>query len=374
MATITARGDYQFQAIIRRKGFPSQTKTFETRSEAERWAREVESKMDTGYFSDRREAEKTTLAQALQKYLDQVTCTKKGATAERNRIKQLQRHPIALRSLASLRAKDFTQYRDERLEEVSANTVRLELALLSHLYTIAIKEWSMPLVHELRNVRKPQAGPARERRLESGEETRLRTALRRPEDRGAGVWVEACIDLAIETGMRAGEILTLDWKQVNIEVGTLRLTKTKNGCGRTVPLTDKAVAVLKKLPRDIGGQVIPNFYDTSGLDRAFKRVCHAAGIEDLRFHDLRHEAASRFAPHMTAPILAKIMGWKTIQMAMRYYVGPAKPQKPRLRGGSGVFYTLRIPEKLKWRILKPERNRAGIRCKPTIFSVPAWIR
>lgn len=319
MATITKRGDYQFQAIIRRKGYPSQTKTFESRADAERWAREVEANIDTGYFRDRREVERTTLGQALQKYLEQISPKKRGLVAERNRILQLQAHPISLRPLASLRAKDFVEYRDERLKLVSANTVRLELALLSHLYTIAIKEWSMPLMHELRNVRKPQAGAGRERRLSAEEEKRLRKAIYRPQARGTEVWLEACIDIALETGMRAGEILSLEWRQVKLDTGTIRLEMTKNGSARTVPLTIKAAEILRHLPRDISGKVIPNFHDTSGLDRAFKRVCKAAKISDLHFHDLRHEAASRFAPLMTAQTLAKIMGWKAIQMTMRYY-------------------------------------------------------
>lgn len=319
MATITERGDYQFQAIIRRKGYPSQTKTFESRADAERWAREIEANIDTGYFRDRREVERTTLGQALQKYLEQITPKKRGLVAERNRILQLQAHPISLRPLAGLRAKDFVEYRDERLKLVSASTVRLELALLSHLYTIAIKEWSMPLMHELMNVRKPQAGPGRERRLSADEEKRLRKAIYRPQTRGAEVWLEACIDIALETGMRAGEILSLEWRQVKLDAGTIRLDMTKNGSARTVPLTLKAAETLRRLPRDISGKVIPNFHDTSGLDRAFKRVCKAAKISDLRFHDLRHEAASRFAPLMTVQTLAKIMGWRSIQMAMRYY-------------------------------------------------------
>ena len=134
MASITRRGDYQFQAIVRRKGYESQTKTFETRADAEKWARDVESKMDKGRFQDRREIESTTLSEALERYLTSVTPTKKGHVAERNRIKQLQRHPIGLRSLDSLCSRDFAEYRDARLLEVSGNSVRLELALLSHLY------------------------------------------------------------------------------------------------------------------------------------------------------------------------------------------------------------------------------------------------
>lgn len=121
MATITKRGDYQYQAIIRRKGYPAQTKTFESRADAERWAREVEANIDTGYFRDRREVERTTLGQGLLKYLELITPKKRGHVAERNRILQLQAHPIALRPLASLRAKDFTEYRDERLKQVSPN-------------------------------------------------------------------------------------------------------------------------------------------------------------------------------------------------------------------------------------------------------------
>lgn len=319
MATITERGDYQFQAIIRRKGYPAQTKTFESRADAERWIREIETNIDSGYFRDRREVERTTLGQALQRYLDVITPTKRGKVAEKNRIQKLQSHPISLRPLASLRAKDYVEYRDERLKSVSANSVRLELALLSHFYTIAIKEWSMPLEHELRNVRKPPPGQGRERRLEGDEESRLRQAIHRPQGVRSAVWLEACLDLALETGMRAGEILSLEWRQVKLEAGTIRLEMTKNGSARTVPLTLKAVETLRHLPRDINGKVIPNFHDTSGLDRAFKRVCNAANITDLHFHDLRHEAASRFAPAMTVQTLAKIMGWKTIQMAMRYY-------------------------------------------------------
>lgn len=319
MATISKRGDYQYQAIIRRKGIPAQTKTFETCREAEKWARDVESKVDQGLFRDRREVEQTTLHDALDRYRRTVTSHKRGKVAEENRIKLLQARPLAQRSLDSLRAADFAAYRDTRLQQVSANTVRLELALLSHLYTVAIQEWSLPLDHALKNIKKPKPGPGRERRLVGDEEARLVAALDRPEARGARVWLEACIRLALETGMRAGEILSLDWAQVNLSQGVVRLNMTKNGSARSVPLSYVAVDTFQRLPRHIGGRVIPNFHDTSGLDRAFKRLCVAAEVHGFHFHDLRHEAASRLAPHMPVQTLAKVMGWKTLQMAMRYY-------------------------------------------------------
>ena len=317
MASISKRGDYQYQVIVRRKGYPSQTRTFETRAQAQEWARGVEAKMDEGSFRDRRGLANITLHKALDMYAEKVTPHKAGSDKELQRIRQLQRHPLAMRDMDSLLSRDFAAYRDERLNEVGPSTVRLELALLSHLYTIAIKEWSWPLTHELKNVRKPAAGQGRERRLVGNEKDRLLEAIHRPEARSA-VWLDACVRLAIETGMRAGELLSIEWHQVDLSGGVIRLEKTKNGSRRSVPLTEDAARVLSKLPRT-GRRVISGYYDTSGLDRAFKRTCTAAGITGLRFHDLRHQAATDYAPHMKVQQLAKVMGWKTLGMAMRYY-------------------------------------------------------
>ena len=102
MATINKRGPYQHQVIVRRKGYPSQTKTFETRADAEIWARSVESKMDDRTFRDRRDLAKVTFRDALERYVTTVTPAKRGRVQERNRVLQLQRHPIALRGIDSV--------------------------------------------------------------------------------------------------------------------------------------------------------------------------------------------------------------------------------------------------------------------------------
>ncbi len=316
MATISKRGPYQFQVQIRRKGHPIQTKTFDTKREAEAWVSVIESEMTRGVFYDRSEAEQTTLEEALDRYLREVTPTKAGAIRERQRIEVWKRHPLAKRSLASLRSADFAQYRDARRKVVGASTVRLELALISHVYTIASVEWCIPLTNPILNITKPKLPEGRDRRLQEGEEEALLAAA---SESKAAPWLRACIQLAMETGMRAGEILSLKWNQVHLDQQVIKLSKTKNGERRTVALTSKAVNVLKGLPRSISNKVIPRFGHTTNLGHAFSIACKAAGIEDLHFHDLRHEAASRFAPHMKAQVLAKIMGWKTIQMAMRYY-------------------------------------------------------
>src|SRR5674476_565347 len=123
MATITERGPYQFQAIVRQKGYPSRTKTFETRNDAKKWVSVIESEMHRGIFADRAECERTTLGEALGRYQKEKTIHKRSPQQEIYRIAAWQKHPLAMRSLASLRTADFAEYRDERLDVVGRNTV-----------------------------------------------------------------------------------------------------------------------------------------------------------------------------------------------------------------------------------------------------------
>ena len=314
MATITKRGEYQFQTTIRRKGFPTQTKTFESKRDAEKWATIIESEMTRRVWADRSEAERTTLGEALERYVSEITPSKRGQIQEARRIKHLLQHPLAARSLASLRAVDFANYKRERAVKVSAHTVRLELALLSHVYTIIRKEWSIPVDNPIAAIRKPATPRGRDRRLQGDEEARLLAAAEKSRAYG----LKTCIELAVETGMRAGEIVQLTWEQIDLHNHVIRLDQTKNGDCRIVPLSVAAEAAIRSLPRHIGGRVT-QFYDSAGFSRAFGRACERVGIKGLRLHDLRHEAASRLAPHMPVATLAKVMGWRSIQMAMRYY-------------------------------------------------------
>jgi len=316
MATITERGHYQFQAQIRRKGYPTQTKTFETKREAKAWINIIESEMTRGVFTDRREAEQTSLGEALARYKREVTALKRSAKREENRVTAWEAHPLARRSLASLRSTDFATYRDERAKSVGGNSIRLELAVISHLFTIARQEWNIPIDNPIKHIRMPKLPPPRDRRPEGDEEARLIAACKAENH---GIWLVTAVQLAIETGMREGELASLEWRQVNLEKKIARLEKTKNGDSRGVPLSDRAVELLKQLPRAINGRVLSVFGSGEALSRTFGHARDKAGIVDFHFHDLRHEAASRLAPHMTVQTLAKVMGWKSIQMAMRYY-------------------------------------------------------
>lgn len=315
MASIRNRGPYQWEATVTKAGFRRQSKTFETKRDAEDWSKTVESEMRRGIFVDRSEAERTTLRELLERYRKEVTPLKRGAGPELSRLKRLMVHEIALQRLAALRSVDFSSYRDERLaEEASDKTVREELMLFSTVLNTARRDWSIPVENWVQHVRKPAPGQHRERRPSGDEEARLLVACRASKSVG----LECAVVLAIETGMRRGEIAELTWKQVDFAANVVRLEMTKNGSRRIVPLSEKAEEALRKLPRNIGGKVF-TFFDSNGLGAAFTRACVRAEIEDLHFHDLRHESASRFAPRMPATTLAKLMGWKSIQMAMRYY-------------------------------------------------------
>lgn len=321
MASIKKRGPYQWQATIRRKGYPTQCRTFETKHKADEWVSRVEEKMASGAFIDTKVAQRTTLGDLLIKYGQEVSPTKRSCRTELVTIRRLLRHPLALRSLSSLRNNDFSTYRNQRMSEGAGNnSVRLELALLSTLFTTAISEWDFPIKNFIREIKKPATVPGRDRRLVGDEEERLLEAARESQAPA----LELLVCLAIETGMRAGNLVELRWEQVDFEQQVIFVNRTKTGAGLTVPLSEAAEAALRAFkPANARGK-ISSFYDSNGLGAAFRRARKMAGIKGLNFHDLRHEAASRLAPLVQTATLAKLMGWKSLAMAMRYYNPTAK--------------------------------------------------
>jgi len=192
--------------------------------------------------------------------------------------------------------------------------VNRDLNLIGHLIEIARKEWGVALsVNPVRCIRRPKSNPARERRLAPGEEAALLAAA----DRAKGGYLRTVIVLALETAMRQGEIAGLDWTNINVPQRRLYLPMTKNGSSRGVPLSLKAIAVLESLP-ERPGPVFPGV-TTEAIKRAFRNACKRAGIEGLHFHDLRHEATSRFFEKgLNMMEVASITGHKSLSMLRRY--------------------------------------------------------
>ncbi len=334
MATFTNRGDYQWQAKVRRKGYPPQSKTFDTKAEAEAWAREIESGMDRGTFVSRTEAEGTTLREGLERYSREITPRKKGAKQELVRIRRWQASVLGERPLASIRGADMAKFRDAcRAEGKAENTIRLELLLLHHFFGIARKEWGMEsLDNPVAKISLPKGSNTRERRLQPKEFEYLTSALRASSQPIA----EPITKFAILTAMRQGEILGLHWDAIDFKKRTAFLSDTKNGDSRIVPLSTKAIEVLKEMARPVAGAKVFNISQDC-LTKAFARSCKAgrakylqdceeAGdtpipgfLEDLRFHDLRHEATSRlFEMGLEIMEVASVSGHKSLAMLKRY--------------------------------------------------------
>ena len=306
----------KWQARVIRDGYPDQTKTFEAKADAEKWARLVESEIDKGQFVSVNEAQRTTLGDVIARYLVEVTPSMKGASEDTIRLKAIMRKAIARWSMANLSAARIAAYRDERLKEVSAGTVIRELAYLSAIINHARREWGINVPNPVQMVRKPQSPQARSRVLTDEEVARLLLALE-PIGRRSH-WTKPAVQLALSTAMRRGELLSLKWENVDLQGRTVFLPDTKNGDSRMVPLSSTAVQVLAELPRHISGLVIPVKYFT--LDAAFKRGVCRAGLDGVRLHDLRRTAITRMAEKLPNLIeLAAVSGHKSLMVLKRYY-------------------------------------------------------
>ncbi|MDA8361487.1 MAG: site-specific integrase [Gammaproteobacteria bacterium] len=325
MATFVKRraadGGVVWQARVRKKGYDPVSATFDTRADAQAWAADTESRMARRVFVSSREAEATTLKEALERYERDVTPRKKPTTrrAEASRIRALANPdltPMAARSLASIRSADIASHmRECELAGLSGNSVRLDLALLSHLFNTARAGWGMEsLTNPVSLVKgqRPKLAKGRDRRLVGDEEVRLLEAAK-----AYGGEIGPIITWAIETTMRRGEIAAMRWEHLDRKARTLLIPETKTNTPRKVPLSAKAMAVLDALPRQIDGRIWGMRPDS--ITQAFERVCEAAKIEGLTFHDLRHEATSRLFEKGLNPMrVAAITGHKTLQMLKRY--------------------------------------------------------
>jgi integrase len=316
-----------WEAQIRRRGYPTASRTLPTRAEAARWAAVVESEIARGMYVDRSILAGTTFGQLLQRYAAEVTVLKKGAYVESARIRAVLRESIAQVPLSELTSARLALWRDARLKAVSGSTVNRELNLLSHVVTVARKDWGYPVDNPLALVRRPRSNRGRSRRLSPSEEVRLMAELR-PAQRGSdgryqqgGVrnpWVYAAVRLALETALRRGELLSLRWEHVHLADAYLHLPDTKNGDSRDVPLSTRALDILGSLPRSPAGRVFP--LSAESLKKAFERAVVRAGIADLCFHDLRHEATTRLAGKLDNVLeLGAVTGHKTLSMLKRYY-------------------------------------------------------
>lgn len=323
MATFELRESGWWQAKIRRKGYPPQSRTFPRKGDAEAWAREVESEIDRGIFVPREEAERTTLRDALLRYEREITPTKRGAEQERYRIKRWLDDPLASCTLASLRSSDLATWRDEQIKAgLAPATVRLALAVISHLYTIATHEWGIAVTNPVRTIRQPRADNARNRRLGSDEEARLLAAIDDPGPGAAGrqnAWLRPVVVFAIETAARQSEILSLEWRDVDLSRRVARLRgvggrATKNDERfRDVPLSPAAIAVLEALQQS-----------TSPRGPVFKTT--ASAIKQSWYRAVARARATYEREILSARLAAAHLDASTVRTEVRKVLGGPGPK------------------------------------------------
>jgi integrase len=312
MATIRKRGS-SWQAQVRREGYPPLSKTFASKADALAWARDQERAIDRAELPTTiRELKGITVGDLLRRYSEAVTPLKRGAGPEQYRIRTLLAHGLAQIAVSRLSPAAIAQYRDERLKLVKSGTVRRELAIVQHCFEIARREWGLPIpANPVQQITVPDPQRPRERRLGDDEGSRLASAA------ATSAWyLRSLITLAVESGMRRGELLSIRWKDIDLSGPTIRIVRTKNGHPRTIPLTPKAVEILSSLERkdDRVFPVTPN-----AVRLAWERLRKRAGLDDLRLHDLRHEAVSRFFEYgLTVPEVALISGHRDPRMLSRY--------------------------------------------------------
>lgn len=311
MGTIRKRGE-KWQAMVRKSGHRSIGRTFTHRSDAVRWVQATELEIEReGLIPDRSILKTAVLADLLARYRDAISVSKRGhLNMERWVLERLLRHPMARLKLSELRRGHLQAWCDERLKEVSASTMRRQLAILSHVFEIAHSIWHIPIDNLTRKLVIPVSSARRQRRLTAAEEAQLLVAV----EASRNLCLLPILLLAKETSMRRGELLALRWDQIGKDHIIIRTSK--NGESRTIALSNTAIAILDSVAK-IDGRVFP--ISASALTQAWRRLAKRAGVTDLRFHDLRHEAISRFFElGLSAPEVQSMSGHKDMRMLYRY--------------------------------------------------------
>ncbi|NLC24177.1 MAG: site-specific integrase [Oxalobacter sp.] len=301
--------------------------TFKTKAEAVAWATQEEADILLGkheQYQDR------TFFDLLERYAATVSVKKRGGRWESSRIAAIQQDKLARVLCRELGARHFAQWRDEKLARVSPASVNRYMNILSHVCHVAVNEWQWLEENPLKTVRRPPQPKPRDRRISSEEIDRIILASGYKHDQSPETSRErvgAIFLFAIETATRAGEIVKMQWKDVDIERRVVFLPETKNGSSREVPLSTEAIRILRQILQDKG-----NVFriTVSNLGNVFRQLKARAMIDELHFHDTRHEAITRLARKLDVLDLARMVGHRDLKQLMVYYNATAEELAKRL--------------------------------------------
>ena len=314
MAALRKRNG-RWQVQIRKTGKAPVTKTFNLKSDALLWARETESQVERGEKGlVRNVLKQITLSELIDRYVQEVLPSKKAYVQEKSAIELFREEPFAKIKLSKLTGNEIQRYAQKRLSTVTADTFLRQFGVFRHMINIARSRWGIPVSEALvTSVSLPSPSKGRTRRLVGEEGLRLMSSARECEND----YLEAVITIALETAMRQSEILRIQEQHINFELRTLLIPETKNGKPRTIPLSKLAFSILSTRVLSERGLIFP--HTSSALRQSWRRLVKRIDIEDLRFHDLRHEAISRlFEKGLNLAEVMLISGHTDHRMLLRY--------------------------------------------------------
>jgi len=323
MASIRNRtnndGSTSYRVDVRLKGFPAQRASFRRLTDAKKWAQQTEAAIREGRYFKTTEARKHTLAEVIDRYKDSVLPAKRDHKKQSAQL-DWWRNELGAYTLADVSPSLLGEARDTLAKGRSPATVVRYLAVLSHVFTIAVNEWEWLENNPMRKVRKPKEPRGRVRTLDVEEKEALLKACKE----STNSYLHSIVVLALATGMRQGEIMNLRWQDVDLAKGRITLHETKNDERRTVPLTSYALELLKehsKLRRLDTDLLFPgkNPKKPVFIRAPWVKAVNEAGLSNFRFHDLRHCAASYLAMSgATLADIAEVLGHKSLSMTKRY--------------------------------------------------------
>ena len=294
----------KWQCVIRVKGKPPTTKTFLIKKDAKLWGKKTE----LHFFREDNDIQKSDyplFKECLERYRDEVVIRKRSRIMETKLISYLLKESFVNYKLNFVDSRVVALYRDRALKTLKSSSVRRRLAIVSHMYTIAKKEWGYKIENPVLNIRKPKSPESRNRRFTNDELTKLIKGNR------ASPKLRLIIQIALETAMRQGEILRVKPEDINGNTLFIPIAKTKP---RTIPLTLKAMSLLNnaELPFNITG---------NALSKQFKKLCDHYEIEDAHFHDLRRQSLTNFMLERNLSVAETMMiaGHSDPRMLLRTY-------------------------------------------------------
>lgn len=320
MATIRQRGA-SFHVQVRIKGYLTQTASFKRLTDARRWAHRTESDLREGRHFPGSIAKRHTVGDLLDRYCESVLSQKAFNTPISQRPQLLWwKERIGHLSLCDVTPAVIAENRDVLTQIFKTSTVNRYLATLSHTFTMAIREWGWVDSNPSINVTRPPGTQLRIRFLDDNERRRLLAACK--ESRNQHLYT--VVVLALSTGARKMELLSLRWPDVDLRRGMITLHDTKNKECRALPLTGRALELMRehvRVRRLDTNLVFPNQDGTAPAEikTAWQIARNKAEITNFRFHDLRHSCASYLAMNgASLAEIAEVLGHKTLGMVKRY--------------------------------------------------------